>query len=90
MTQPHSHRIPDDPGAICPCCRQPWPDEDGDVEKFLRKNTINGVSKIRLAQILNWPLSRLERFAASRKPRIELAAAHPPAPVEIEHEPRGA
>lgn len=73
------HRIngqPDDPGirAICPCCRQPWPDEDGDVEKFLRKNTIKGVSKLRLARILQWPLGRLERFARNCNPPINLDA----------------
>jgi len=83
-------RQPDQPLAICPCCHQPWPDEDGDVEKFLRKNTIKGVSKIRLAQILKWPLGRLERFAARCKPPIELAAATPLSAVEIEHQPRGA
>ena len=68
------HRLPDNPGAICPTCHQLWPDEDGDVEKFLRKNTIKGIGKLRLARILQWPLSRLERFAATRDPPIELAS----------------
>lgn len=68
------HRQPDDCGAICPTCRQRWPDEDGDVERFLRNNARKGVGKIRLAQILSWPLARLERFARNCDPPIDLAA----------------
>lgn len=70
MSLQHNHQ-PDNPGAICPYCRQPWPDEDGDVERFLRANAKRGIGKLRLAQFLSWELSRLERFARRCKPPIE-------------------
>lgn len=61
------HRIngqPDDPGirAICPCCRQPWPDEDGDLEGLVRKN-IGHLSLARIALAANVSVSRIERVA---------------------------
>lgn len=74
---------PDDPGiAICPCCRQVWPDQDGDVEKFLRKNA-GHFPPLHLARILSWPLERLRRFARTARPPIDLA-------LKRETEPRGA
>lgn len=57
------HRIPDDPGAICPCCRQPWPDEDGDLERLIRKN-IGRVSLLAIASAASVPLDRVARIAA--------------------------
>lgn len=69
---PRINGQPDDCGAVCPTCRQRWPDEDGDVEKFLRANVKKGVGQFRLAQILNWKLGRLQRFARRCKPPIEL------------------
>lgn len=83
----HHLRQPDDPFAICPCCKQRWPDEDGDVERFLRVNTKKGVGKIRLAQILSWPIERLERFARRCDPPIDLGVR---LQAEKEPEPSGA
>lgn len=77
---------PDDPGphntVICPCCGQLWPEQDGDVEKFLRKNAGN-FPPTYLARFLSWPLERLQRFACKAKPPIDLK-------LKKEPEPRGA
>lgn len=79
----HPHRQPDDPGSgICPCCGQVWPDQDGDVEKFLRRNAGNFPAS-HLARFLSWPLERLQRFAGKAKPPIDLT-------LKKEPEPRGA
>ncbi len=54
---------PDDPGAICPCCRQPWPDEDGDLEKLIRRN-IGRVSLHVIASAASVSVEKVARIAA--------------------------
>lgn len=74
---------PDDPGtAYCPTCNQPWPEQDGDVEKFLRKNA-GTFPPAHLARWLCWSLHRLERYCAKASPPIDLT-------LKKEPEPRGA
>lgn len=76
---------PDDPGhhpSVCPTCNRPWPDDDADVEKFLRLNAGN-FTPAHLARILSWSLHRLERYAAKASPPIDLT-------LKKEPEPRGA
>ena len=60
-------RQSDDPGlALCPCCRRPWPDENGDLERLIRKN-ISRVPLAEIARAANVPLSRVERVASKFK-----------------------
>lgn len=64
MTHHAIARQPDDPGiALCPCCRRPWPDEDGDLEKLIRRN-IARVPLAEIARAANVPLSRVERVVS--------------------------
>lgn len=55
-------RQPDNPGAICPCCKQRWPDEDGDLEGLVRRN-IGHLTPFRIAQVANVSVARIERVA---------------------------
>lgn len=86
MTAHTLHHQPDNPGAVFPTCRQRWPDEDGDLEKLIRKN-INRVSLAEIARAFGTTLSHAMRVMARAKPPIDLPAA---APSEKEHDPRGA
>lgn len=66
---------PDDPGAaICPCCKRPWPDEDGDLERLVKAN-ITKCTLPQIARAASVPLSRVERIASR---------------IRKEPEPRGA
>ncbi len=56
-------RQPDDCGAFCPTCRQRWPDEDGDLERLIRKN-IDRVSLSVIASAASVPVERVARIAA--------------------------
>lgn len=70
------HGQPDEEApATCPTCRQRWPQQDGDVEKFLRLNSGN-FTPVALAGFLCWPLERLQRFA--RKSKIDLTLKKEP------------
>jgi len=85
MTLPHQ---PDDPGiALCPCCRRPWPDEDGDLEKLIRNNIRRGVSLADIARAFGTSLAHAQRVVAKAEPPIDLR--YPPE-SENEPEPRGA
>lgn len=65
------HRIkgqPDDCGAVCPTCRQRWPDEDGDLERLIRNN-IDRVSLLVIADAAKVSLDKVTRIAAKLKPK---------------------
>lgn len=65
---PRINGQPDDCGAVCPTCRQRWPDEDGDLANLIRKN-IGRVSLFDIAVAASVSLDRVTRIAAKLKPK---------------------
>lgn len=78
----NGHQPDEERPAICPTCRQRWPREEFDAEKFLRINAGNFPAAT-LAGFLCQPLERVKRIAARASPPIDLT-------LKKEPEPRGA
>lgn len=77
MMNQQLRRQPDEPKPICPYCGQLWPEQDGDVEKFLVNNAGNFSSSF-LARMLCWSQTRLERYCRNHKPPIDLTLKKEP------------